>query len=539
LGVVLGLAALTKSSSLSLTVLTALVVVVRAARRRSWREFFVGGFGTLLPLLAVAGWWFLRNLRLYGDPTGLNVFIEILGQRDVPADLAQLWRERFSFAAGYWGNFGGLNVPLPAWAYQVLNALTLVAGFGLLVVAARALIARDRAGEGLARWRLPVRGGPLALCLLWGAGVVIPWAQWASVTWSSQGRLIFAALPVWALLLALGWVGWLPRAWRKWALAALVAFLLGLSAAAPWAWIRPAYALPSQLTEAQVDARAEPVDVSFGGTMRLLGYEIEVDAVQPGGQVAVTLYWEALAPADRDYTVFVHLVGQGDLLVAQRDTFPGLGLLSTTWLEPGSRWADRYVLRVPETAYAPDAAQIAVGLYDAGTGARLEVTGPQGERLGDHVRFGDVTVRPRAGEVPNPISINFGARMRLVGYALDQRVVQPEGTLNLTLYWEGVRPMDADYTVSAQLVDPDQRKAAQQDSWPQDGAAPTTGWTAGQVLADERALAIYPDALPGVYDVRVAVYLFDGQEIVHLPVISPSGEMAFDYVVLTRVRVEP
>jgi hypothetical protein len=379
----------------------------------------------------------------------------------------------------------------------------------------------------------------LALCLLWGAGVVIPWAQWASVTWSSQGRLIFAALPVWALLLALGWVGWLPRAWRKWALAVLVAFLLGLSAAAPWAWIRPAYALPSQLTEAQVDARAEPVDVAFGGTMRLLGYEIEADAVQPGGQVAVTLYWEALAPADRDYTVFVHLVGQGDLLVAQRDTFPGLGLLSTTWLEPGSRWADRYVLRVPETAYAPDAAQIAVGLYDAGTGARLEVTGPQGERLGDHVRFGDVTVRPRAGEVPNPISINFGDRMRLVGYALDQRVVQPEGTLNLTLYWEGVRPMDADYTVSAQLVDPDQRKAAQQDSWPQDGAAPTTGWTAGQVLADERALAIYPDAPPGVYDVRVAVYLFDGQEIVHLPVISPSGEMAFDYVVLTRVRVEP
>jgi 4-amino-4-deoxy-L-arabinose transferase-like glycosyltransferase len=539
LGVVLGLTALTKSSSLALTILTALVVVVRAARRRSWWEFLVGGFGTLLPLLAVAGWWFLRNLRLYGDPTGLNVFVEILGRRDVPADLAQLWRERFSFAAGYWGNFGGLNVPMPAWVYQLLNALTLVAGLGLLVVAARGLVVHYRGRVPAERWRLGLRRGPLALCLLWGLGVVLPWVQWASVTWSSQGRLIFAALPVWALLLTLGWVGWLPRGWRRWMLALLVAFLLGLSAAAPFAWIRPAYALPPQLSEAQVAARAEPLAASFGGTMRLLGYRIEADEVRPGDRLAVTLYWEALAPAEREYTVFVHLVGTGDLLIAQRDTFPGLGLLSTTWLEPGYRWADRYVLRVPETAYAPDEARVAVGLYDAGTGARLEAVGPAGERLGDHVRFGDVTVRPRAGEVPNPIAINFGDRMRLVGYALDRRVVSPQETLHLTLYWEGVRPMDADYTISAQLVDPDQRKAAQQDSWPQEGAAPTTGWAAGQVVADRRALPIYPDAPPGVYDVRVAVYLHDGQELVHLPVLSASGEMAFDYVVLTRVRVAP
>ncbi len=133
LGVVLGLAALTKTSSLALTLLTALVVTVRAVRRRSWAEFVIGGLAASLPMLLMAGWWYLRNLLLYGDPSGLNVFIEILGQRDVPADLAQLWRERFSFAAGYWGNFGGLNVPMPDWAYQILSWLAVISAAGLAV----------------------------------------------------------------------------------------------------------------------------------------------------------------------------------------------------------------------------------------------------------------------------------------------------------------------------------------------------------------------------------------------------------------------
>ena len=145
LGLVLGLAALTKSSSLALTVLTALVVVVRAVRRRSWAEFLVGGVATLLPLLLVAGWWYLRNLRLYGDLTGFNAFFEVLGTRDVPADLAQLWRERGSFAAGYWGNFGGLNVPMPGWVYTALNTLTVVAALGLAVLLLRQILrARER-----------------------------------------------------------------------------------------------------------------------------------------------------------------------------------------------------------------------------------------------------------------------------------------------------------------------------------------------------------------------------------------------------------
>ncbi len=542
LGVVLGLAALTKTSSLALTVLTALVVVMRAVRRRSWTEFFAGGFATALPLLLIAGWWYVRNLRLYGDLFGLDMFIEILGQRDVPADVAQLWRERFSFMAGYWGNFGGLNVPMPPWTYAVLNTLALVAAFGLVVLLLR-LVSRPSVSRSACRPDTRA----LLICALWGLGVLVPWSRWAATTWSSQGRLVFPALSVWSLLLALGLVGWLPRQWGKWAVAAFALFLLGLSVVAPCAWIAPAYALPQPLEAAgpdgipssRVDADFGTADSASAGVMRLLGYDLATEAVEPGGQVEVTLYWMALAPADRDYTVFVHLLGEGELVVAQRDTFPGLGRLSTTWLEPGFRWADRYVLQVPDTAYAPDVAQIQVGLYETGTGARLQVMAPGEEASRDNVRFGRVQVCARPGDVPNPIAVNFGSQMALVGYELDRQVVHPGEMVALTLYWQGTRRMDVNYSVSAQLVDPEQRKAAQHDAWPLDGAAPTTSWEPGQTLVDARELTIYGDAPPGAYDVRVAVYAFEDGEVTHVPVIPAGGEMLADHVVLTQLRVLP
>jgi hypothetical protein len=552
LGVVLGLAALTKASSLALTLLTALVVTVRAVRRQSrppqdrniagWKEFIVGGLATLLPLVAVAGWWYLRNLRLYGDPTGLNAFIEILGKRDVPASLPQLWRERYSFMAGYWGNFGGLNVPMPPWVYRVLNAGAAVAGLGLVAAFIKSRVQGMRVlpaerGIGNSPFQIWISG--FLLCILWALGVLIPWIQWARVTWSSQGRLVFAALPVWSMLLAVGVGGWLPPRWRRWVLGVFALFLLGLSAAAPLIWIRTAYERPKPLTETQIEAIPHRTDVDFDNTMRLLGYDLETIAIRPGGQMPVTLYWEALAPTEQDYTVFVHLLDEHELVVAQRDTFPGLGLLSTTWLEPGLRWADRYVLPLSTTAYAPNEAQVEVGVFNARMGQRVPVIDANGEPLGDNVRFGRVDIRPLPGAPPNPVSINFGDRMLLTGYDLSQRAVQPGETITLTLRWHALRPMEKDYTVSAQLIDDAQRKAAQHDSPPLEGAAPTTTWKPSQTLVDDVLLTVFPDAAAGPYGVRIAVYAHEEGTLAHLPVTPPGGQMQTNHVKLTQVRVTP
>jgi hypothetical protein len=517
-GVVLGLAALTKLGWPALTVLTALVITVRALRRRSWREFLSGGVATALPLVCIAGWWYWRNFRLYGDWLGLNVFKLILGTREVPADLAQLWRERYSFAAGYWGNFGGLNVPMPTPVYGALNFVASVAAIGLL--------------PALIKLRASVRRFPCTICLLWGLGVLLPWAlSWARDTWSSQGRLVFSAISTWSLLLAVGLGGWLTRRLRPAVLLACAVFLLALALVAPFAWIRPAYSLPERLTDVNVPY---PLEVAFGEVLRLRGYDLEATTVQPGGQVAVTLYWEAIAPADRDYTVFVHLLGEGDLLVAQRDTFPGLGRFSATWLEPGYAWSDRYVLQIPRTAYTPDVARLEVGLYDRGSGVRLPTSSGA-----DNVRFGRVEVLPIPGDFPHPIFINFGDQMALSGYELGQRVVRPAETIELVLYWQALRPMDTDYNISVQVIDSAWRKAAQRDGWPVDGTVPTSTWKPGQPVTDGYTLPVAADALPGVYEVRVIVYQLRDGRIVHLPTVPEDGRMQATSVSLTTVRVLP
>lgn len=556
LGGVLGLAALTKASSLGLTLLTAVVVTVRSVRRwqqpgepraAAFKEFVIGGLTTLLPLLAVAGWWYARNLRLYGDITGLNAFIEVLGERAVPADLVQLWRERHSFLAGYWGNFGGLNVPMAPWTYQVLNVTVVVAGVGLIfgfikssVMSTLIAVARDGRPRILTQDRTYSMWIPgFVLCILWGLGVFIPWIQWARVTWSSQGRLVFAALPVWSMLITMGLGAWVPREWERFPIGALGLLLLALSAAAPFVWIRPAYQRPESLTDEELGTLPARLDVDFGNTMRLLGYDLETTTTEPGDQVAVTLYWEALGPTQEDYTVFVHLLGTHELVVAQRDTFPGLGLLSTTWLEPGFQWADRYVIRLPDTAFAPDEAQLQVGLFQPKTGERLPAVVKDGATVGDNVRFGHVEIDPVADWPSNTSSINFGDRMLLTGYELSKRAVQAGDAITVTLHWQASRPMREDYTVSVQFVDEGHRKAAQRDSYPLGGAAPTSTWRPGETIADAMPLTVFPDAGAGTYAVHVTVYRHDEGDLVHLPVTHRRGQMQTKEITLTQIRVEP
>ena len=74
----------------------------------------------MLPAVAIAGWWYYRNIVLYGDWLGWSAFIAVLGQRATPASLVQLWGERRGFMMSFWGLFGGVNVPMAMWVYTCL-----------------------------------------------------------------------------------------------------------------------------------------------------------------------------------------------------------------------------------------------------------------------------------------------------------------------------------------------------------------------------------------------------------------------------------
>jgi len=129
-----------------------------------------------------------------------------------------------------------------------------------------------------------------------------------------------------------------------------------------------------------------PLSVKFKEGIALLGFNVAVEdsegafseEVLPlrlgdkGGRVRLALWWEALSPVERDYTVFTHLLNGKGRLVGGHDSMPANG-----W-RPTSGWRTEQVMRdIHYIAFeaGEDLGEviIEVGLYDLETGRRLEV----------------------------------------------------------------------------------------------------------------------------------------------------------------------
>jgi hypothetical protein len=87
------------------------------------------------------------------------------------------------------------------------------------------------------------------------------------------------------------------------------------------------------------------------------------------------------------------------------------------------------------------------------------------------------------------------------------------------------------------LVGQNDSRAAQHDSEPQNGAAPTSGWQPGQSIIDPHPLTISPDAAPGAY--QIVIGLYNGQTMARLPLLKNGPAwVQGDSVTLGGVRVE-
>ena len=87
----------------------------------------------------------------------------------------------------------------------------------------------------------------------------------------------------------------------------------------------------------------------------LLGYDLERESASPGGVVSLTLYWQALASLDDDYTVFVHLLGEHNPatngpLWAGHDGQPDGGRYPTSRWQSGEIVRDDYLITIPENS---------------------------------------------------------------------------------------------------------------------------------------------------------------------------------------------
>jgi hypothetical protein len=120
---------------------------------------------------------------------------------------------------------------------------------------------------------------------------------------------------------------------------------------------------------------SHPLTAALGSQVQLLGYDISADAVTPGQTLILTLYWQALAEMDEDYTVFTHLLAPDGSTTGQRDSHPVGGAYPTSLWLSGEIVADVHEISIRPDA-APGAHRLEVGMYVAETGQRLATGAP-------------------------------------------------------------------------------------------------------------------------------------------------------------------
>ncbi len=118
-----------------------------------------------------------------------------------------------------------------------------------------------------------------------------------------------------------------------------------------------------------------PTDMTFGGQIRLLGYDLDFTTFTPGATLNLRFYWQPIQPPTSDYHIFIHLGLTDDpgVILAQHDGVPSRSSLrpTSTWRDLDEPFISRdFSLLVPDSL-APGLYRLRIGLYDWRTGERL------------------------------------------------------------------------------------------------------------------------------------------------------------------------
>lgn len=201
LGVVLGLALLTKGTALPFIPFTALVLLIWP-RDAGLSRRCIQAFGALALAFVVGGWWWLRNIIVHGDlqPSGLAGTRETRPWEpgtgpDFVQYLDLLWS---NMTVRFWGEFGLLDYPLPEVLTDILSVVSVV------VIAGYAYTRHPRRLQTIVLSLLP-----LLLVLMLVANT---WRHFVRTQLPAgmQGRYLFVALVALIAVSAVAWMRCIP-----------------------------------------------------------------------------------------------------------------------------------------------------------------------------------------------------------------------------------------------------------------------------------------------------------------------------------------
>jgi len=131
----------------------------------------------------------------------------------------------------------------------------------------------------------------------------------------------------------------------------------------------------------------------------------------------------------------------------------------------------------------------------------------------------EVGTKPLTTIVLRPTSyvlgLDFGQDIRLLGYDADSLSIEPPGHLRLTLFWQALNKIDANYHVRLRLRGESGHVWLEEDGrHPVNGYYPTVAWRPGEIIPDFHELAISRALPPGTYALEVGLFPPFGQESV-------------------------
>jgi Dolichyl-phosphate-mannose-protein mannosyltransferase len=226
----------------------------------------------------------------------------------------------------------------------------------------------------------------------------------------------------------------------------------------------------------------------------------------------------SLSPMSRDLPIF-RFTFRDD--VSRLKTFNGRRC-AVYPVEPTSDWT--HVTIVAEEQHSLDAiqrvfpsGQIVNKFWDAGTRYAVAY----------RVTKGTLARVPPEGRAV------FDNRIVLAYFDMPPNAVFRAGdTLPITVSWTSRVPLDMSYTIFVHLSPAlNAPPVAQEDAQPCDNSYPTTWWSPGEIIEENRRIVIPANALPGQYVLTTGIY--DLATSKRLPVRSPGAPPSDKYVLGT------
>lgn len=487
----------------------------RPLKDPSVSRFLKRTVAAIVPLCLLSWPWFIRNLLVYGELTNVGELDRVIGViRKTPLAFTQLIENSQIGLDRFWIQLGIGQITAPAWVYMFLTITTWVAlmGLGRRALIGLVNIKRRAADDGSFQ-------GSVAIVIFAVLGIVGLFSFILVNLHGAQPRLfLLPALPAIAPLLSLGWVEWLPKRWRPRLVFPLIGLLFLFPIGVLQSILSPAFAQP-RLGPAEpwpIQPLATPV--RFGKAVELMAAQLGPARVLPGEELTARLCWRILATTPTPTSLFVQLLDKDLNKIGERETYPGLGRLSSVFWLPQDRFCDNVNVRIKEWAGGPALLPLIVGYFDE-NGTLPIFAGAQSLEM--MVVAQVIVAATGAPDLTGMVALqaSLDNRIDLIGY----KWLSPTGgpSVKLRLFWQPRVSLEEDYVVFVHWLTADGTLLGQHDSPPRADVYPTSQWLIDEIVSDDHDIQIDPQPY-GVTRLEIGMYVAaTGERLGTTPISVP------------------